>query len=36
MGEIPDTTLDAFLAAVTEVVAAARPAAVPRAALKSG
>ena len=26
MGEIPDTTLDAFLAAVTEVVAAARPA----------
>jgi 2-aminoethylphosphonate-pyruvate transaminase len=25
MGEIPDTTLDAFLAAVTEVVAAARP-----------
>ena len=26
MGEIPDTTLDAFLAAVTEVVAAARSA----------
>jgi 2-aminoethylphosphonate-pyruvate transaminase len=36
MGEIPDTTLDAFLAAVTEVVAAARAVAVPRAALKSG
>ena len=35
MGEIPETTLDAFLAAVTEVVAAARPAAA-RAALKSG
>jgi len=36
MGEIPDTTLDAFLAAVTEVVAAARPVTAPRAALTSG
>lgn len=34
MGEISETTLDAFLAAVTEVVAAARPTAM--AALKSG
>jgi len=35
MGEIPDATVDAFLAAVTDVVNAARPAAPARPALKS-
>jgi 2-aminoethylphosphonate-pyruvate transaminase len=29
MGELPDETIDAFLAAVTEIVAAARPEATP-------
>ena len=37
MGEIPDTTLDAFLAAVTEVVGRRRARRRrPRPALKSG
>ena len=35
MGEISDATLDAFLAAVTEVVAQARPVVDARPALKS-
>ena len=35
MGEISDATLDAILAAVTDVVGAARPAAVARTSLKS-
>ena len=35
MGEISDATLDAFLSAVTAVVAAARPVPAVRAALKS-